>query len=143
MAIKNYDRQDFGRKVNEVVSPSHPVLSLEHLKGREQQLKRIQQALFATGRNVFIYGERGVGKSSLAATAANDWCGEQGGYVDISCAPDTTVLSMIATIATQAINKSRLKRKKVKNTLQVGFKWFTFKRESEAENINFKNKKSK
>lgn len=139
MAIKNYDRQSFGRKVNEVVSPSHPVLSLEHLKGREQQLKRIQQALFATGRNVFIYGERGVGKSSLAATAANEWCGEHGCYIDISCAPDTTVLSMIATIATQAISKSRLKRKKIKNTLQVGYKWFSFKRESEVDNINFNN----
>ncbi len=139
MAIKDFDRKTFGRKVNEVVSPSHPVLSLEHLKGREKQLNRIQQALFATGRNVFIYGERGVGKSSLAATAANEWCGEQGCYIDISCAPDTTVLSMIATIATQAINKTRLKRKKVKNTLQVGFKWFTFKRESELENINFNN----
>jgi hypothetical protein len=139
MAIQNLDRKTFGKRVNEVVSPSRPVLSLEHLKGREQQLKRIQQAMFATGRNIFIYGERGVGKSSLAATAANEWCGEKGCYIDISCAPDTTVLSMIATIATQAINKSRLKRKKVKNSLQVGFKWFTFKRESENENINFNN----
>ena len=139
MAIQNYDRRAFGRKVNEVVSPSHPVLSLEHLKGRDQQLKRIQQAMFATGRNIFIYGERGVGKSSLAATAANEWCGEQGCYIDISCAPDTTVLSMIATIATQAINKSRLNRSKVKTSFQVGFKWFTFKNEREKENIDFKN----
>lgn len=75
MAIKNYDRKTFGKLLNEVVSPSRPVLSLEHLKGRENQLSRIQQALYATGRNVFIYGERGVGKSSLAATAANEWCG--------------------------------------------------------------------
>lgn len=139
MAIKNYDRQSFGRKVNEVVSPSHPVLSLKQLKGRELQLKRIQQALFATGRNVFIYGERGVGKSSLAATAANEWCGDHGCYIDISCAPDTTVLSMISTIATQAISKSRLKRKKIKNTLQLGGKWFSYRRESESEQINFNN----
>ncbi|MDH2667954.1 ATP-binding protein [Acinetobacter baumannii] len=139
MAIKNYDRKTFGKLLNEVVSPSRPVLSLEHLKGREKQLSRIQQALYATGRNVFIYGERGVGKSSLAATAANEWCGGHGCYIDISCAPDTTVLSMIATIATQAINKTVLKRKKVKNTFQIGFKWFTFKRESEIEYINFKN----
>lgn len=139
MTIAGYDRISFGKKVNEVVSPSHPVLLLEHLKGRDDQLKRIQQALFVTGRNIFIYGERGVGKSSLAATAANQWCQNTGAYIDISCAPDTTVLSMIATVATQALHQSRIQKKKVQTSYGVGiYKWFSWNKTSEQEYLDLK-----
>lgn len=64
------DRHVFANRLNELVSPSQPIQSIEHLYGRSHELDQIDKALYAPGRHVFIYGDRGVGKSSLAAAAA-------------------------------------------------------------------------
>ena len=64
---------DFGQRIHAVLFPSSPIQSHEFLFGRDGQLDRIRKALMAPGRQVFIYGERGVGKSSLAGAAAADW----------------------------------------------------------------------
>ncbi|PDS45508.1 hypothetical protein CO662_13350 [Rhizobium anhuiense] len=61
---------DFGKSLAHVLSPSRPLQSEEFLRGREEQLDGIRKALYAGGRHVFIHGFRGVGKSSLAQTAA-------------------------------------------------------------------------
>jgi len=47
-------------------SPSAPVSSLDLFSGRISQLERVTEAIFQRGRHVAIYGERGVGKTSLA-----------------------------------------------------------------------------
>lgn len=73
MAIEGFDKHQFGKRLNEVLFASQPIQSIEHLFGREHELDRIEKALFAQGRHIFIYGDRGVGKSSLAATAANQY----------------------------------------------------------------------
>ena len=70
MAIHGYTKEEFGEKLATVVNAATPIRSIQHLKGREQQLQEIERALYAVGRHIFIYGDRGVGKSSLAATAA-------------------------------------------------------------------------
>ena len=70
MAIHGYTKDEFGEKLATVVNAATPIRSIQHLKGRQQQLQEIERALYAPGRHIFIYGDRGVGKSSLAATAA-------------------------------------------------------------------------
>lgn len=137
MAIKNFTQEQFGRKLNEVVSPSHPVLVVQHLKGRDIQLERIEKALYATGRNIFIYGERGVGKSSLAATAANQWVKGTSKYIDVSCSPDSTIYSIISSIASQAIQKKWLSKKTTSIEGEITLKWFRFKASQDYEPIDF------
>lgn len=41
MAIKNYDKQEFVKKLNTIVFPSQPIISIEHLHGRQNELSRI------------------------------------------------------------------------------------------------------
>jgi MoxR-like ATPase len=53
-----------------VLSPSRPLQSEEFLRGRHDQLVEIKKALYQPGRHILIHGLRGVGKSSLAQTAA-------------------------------------------------------------------------
>lgn len=126
MTIQGYDDQQvFAQKLNEVVSPARPILTIEHLIGRHKQLDRINKALMANGRSVFIYGERGVGKTSLAATAANQWQSSDNSYIDVSCAPDTTVNSLIIDIAKKALNTID-SIKKTTNEFSIKFKWLSF-----------------
>jgi Cdc6-like AAA superfamily ATPase len=47
-------------------SPSAPVSSLDLFSGRISELERTEDAVLQRGRHVAIYGERGVGKTSLA-----------------------------------------------------------------------------
>ena len=85
------DRYAFANPLNELVSPSQPIQSIEHLHGRAHVLDR--QGPIRAGRHVFIYGERGVGKSSLAAAAARQCQSSEADYIDIGCGPDATLAS--------------------------------------------------
>jgi Cdc6-like AAA superfamily ATPase len=47
-------------------TPGKPVSRLDLLAGREHQISKVLEAVFSPGQHAAIYGERGVGKSSLA-----------------------------------------------------------------------------
>lgn len=64
--------------------------------------------MFADGRHIFIYGDRGVGKSSLAATAAIQYQSADASYIDVGCSPNSTLASVVANIAYQAAKVSRI-----------------------------------
>ena len=122
----DYSKHEFGKALSQVVSPSHPVESIENLFGREEELDRIEKALFAEGRHIFIFGERGVGKSSLAAAAARQWQSSDNSYIDVSCSPDSTVSSIIAAIAGHALAKGRLSKKELSRRFTIGAKWLQY-----------------
>lgn len=121
MAIEGYSKEEVSKRIAELVTPSQPVNSIEHLKGRESELQDVERALGAKGRNVFIYGDRGVGKSSLAATAAYLYQSADAKPVFVGGAPDETFASVIANIANQAIGRSRLYNEK--KTQGLAFDW--------------------
>lgn len=126
MAIEGYSREELGARIAEVVSPSQPISSIEFLKGRESELQDIERALYAPGRNVFIYGDRGVGKSSLAATAAYQYQNAEASPIFVGGAKDETFVGMVANIANQAIGRSRLHTTKTTRGLALdwrGLKW--------------------
>lgn len=125
MAILHHDHHSFGRRLSELIFPSQPVHSIEHLFGRTAELDRVQKALFANGRHIFIYGDRGVGKSSLAATAANQYQSADAEYIDVGCSPDATLASVIANAAYQATKSSRLIATTSESKVTAGFKYLT------------------
>jgi uncharacterized protein len=64
-------RDELRQQVRQTIFvPSSPIRLRDQLRGREHVFERTQEALEIPGRSAFIYGERGVGKSSLALTAA-------------------------------------------------------------------------
>jgi len=71
---------------------------LELLKGRQRQLGRALDGLEVPGRSLFIYGERGVGKTSLAQTVAHSINSSDTHPVLYGCTPDTTFSRLIAQI---------------------------------------------
>jgi uncharacterized protein len=123
MLPEQIDPHAFGSKLHTLVSPAQPIQSIEHLQGRTKDLSRIEKTLFAPGRHVFIYGDRGVGKSSLAAAAANQAQSSDASYIDVGCTPDATLKSIVANIGYKAVDASRLRKSKVTNTLGVEFRF--------------------
>src|SRR6185437_9525102 len=121
----------FGARLAGVLSPSRPIRTPEHLRGRERDLVTIKRALYATGRHIFIYGDRGVGKSSLAATAAYLYQSSDAEPIFIAGALDETFNSLIANLVSQAIRRPRTETKRTRRT--SGFNWRGLKLESETE----------
>jgi len=52
--------------IHSAFTPSAPVNNLDLFAGRREQIDRIFGAVFSPGQHAAIYGERGVGKTSLA-----------------------------------------------------------------------------
>jgi Cdc6-like AAA superfamily ATPase len=52
--------------LNQVFSPSSPIKSKDLFRGRIQQLMDVTGAIHESGQHVVLYGERGVGKTSLS-----------------------------------------------------------------------------
>ena len=73
MAIAGYNETTLRECLNQILSSSQPIRSAEFLLGRENNLRDIQRDLATKGRHVFIFGDRGVGKTSLAQTAATEF----------------------------------------------------------------------
>jgi archaellum biogenesis ATPase FlaH len=107
--IHDQTRDDFVKILQTYLSPTSPIQSQEYLYGREAQIRKIEQALYASGRSVFIYGDRGVGKTSLAQTAAYCHQSADGDPVIMACDAGTTFLSLMNNVAQELASPGYLK----------------------------------
>lgn len=80
------------------LSPSQEIKSPDRLIGREAYLRRIGRALHSPGRHIFIFGDRGVGKTSLAVTAGQIAATENKNFIYIPCSQDTSFYDVIWSI---------------------------------------------
>jgi hypothetical protein len=119
-------REDFGRELNRHVRPAVPVDSVELLQGREKELRTIEHALYQEGSHIFIYGDRGVGKSSLAQTAAGTYQSSKSAPLKVGCTDDTTFLGAMTEIARKAFDPSDPHQ--VTTKTEVNLKLFRYER---------------
>jgi Cdc6-like AAA superfamily ATPase len=68
--IRGLTEERFARLMAEHFTPAQPISKIEHLFGRDKKNREIQRAFASPGKHVFVFGDRGVGKTSLAKTAA-------------------------------------------------------------------------
>jgi Cdc6-like AAA superfamily ATPase len=62
-------------------SPSSPISDMALFAGRKEQRREITSAINQTGQHVIVFGERGVGKTSLANVLAKESQARGGGAV--------------------------------------------------------------
>lgn len=136
MAIERYTEDQFGTKLGEVLSASRPIHSIEHLKGRDKELDTIKKSLYAPGRHVFIFGDRGVGKSSLGQTAAIQYQTADASPIFVSGSPDDTFNTVIANIVSQAIGRTRTENIKTTESLSVELRGIKFSEGRESSGID-------
>jgi uncharacterized protein len=90
MAIVGFNRSKFEETLKMTLSPTTPIRSAELLRGREKKQEDIRRAFIQPGRQVFIFGDRGVGKTSLAQTAAYEHHPSQGQPIFLGCDGSST-----------------------------------------------------
>ncbi|CAG9424671.1 TPA: AAA family ATPase [Providencia alcalifaciens] len=112
MAINNLTNHEFYTRLNTVVRPAAPISTFELLFGREKQINAIESVLYSDGRSVFIYGDRGVGKTSLAHTLAYK-LQEENEPILVGCEPSSTLLSIIQDILIKAKPKKDVNKEQV------------------------------
>jgi Cdc6-like AAA superfamily ATPase len=66
LRMRPEERLGFKARINQAFSPSAPINSSDLFAGRSKQIDRVVQAVFQRGQHAIIFGERGVGKTSLA-----------------------------------------------------------------------------
>ena len=84
--------------------PSGPVGQRELFQGRRQEIDRVLSAVSQSGQHVILYGERGVGKTSLARLTHEFWgdfMRDIAGFIALNypCEPTDTFGTIWANIA--------------------------------------------
>jgi GTPase SAR1 family protein len=102
MSINNLENHEFYTRLKKVIRPASPISTFELLFGREKQISDIESVLYSDGRSVFIYGDRGVGKTSLAHTVAYK-LQEEREPILVGCEPSSTLSSIINDILFKGI----------------------------------------
>src|ERR1700722_18831315 len=119
--IKGLERETFVKILHTNLSPTSPIQSEEHLFGRSKQLQLIEQALCAPGRSIFIYGDRGVGKTSLAQTVAYSHQSAGQHPVLLACTPHTTFTDLMVDGVTAVQDKKKTGGTITHNVKPTGF----------------------
>src|SRR5580692_6900753 len=62
------ERYTLIRRIYEAFTPTAPIKSRDLFAGRKLQIQKVLGAIFQRGEHAILYGERGVGKTSLVST---------------------------------------------------------------------------
>jgi uncharacterized protein len=84
--------------INANLSPERPIRSIEFLRGRSQSLDDVVRELRHFHGIPFVYGYRGVGKTSLARTAAQQLTPSDREHAYVACAPGGRLLHVLREV---------------------------------------------
>lgn len=120
MKTLQFPEDEFAEQLEKVLSPSHAIQSLELLKGRTEQLDAIRRAWYQPGRQIFIHGFRGVGKTSLAQTAAFQRQSSDGKPILLTCDAKSTFNGIMTDLFSRAFpNDPRIVKEKLDRGLKA------------------------
>ena len=121
MNYQSLEEDVFFERLHEMLKPSSPIDTIEHLWGREEKYHEIRRALYAHGRHAFILGDRGVGKSSLAQTTAHAIQSSDNTPIIVTCDHNSTLSSVVLSAINLALNSVDLKECATKIQLKLPF----------------------
>lgn len=98
MTIKNLTDDELSQILGAFLTPSKEITTPERLFGRDKSLTEISRAFASEGRQVFIFGDRGVGKTSLAVTAAHLHNDASHAPIYVPCGETTTFGDVLQAI---------------------------------------------
>ncbi|MEQ8572023.1 MAG: ATP-binding protein [Deltaproteobacteria bacterium] len=91
----------------------------ELLYGRDRQVERTLESLDTPGRSVFMFGERGVGKTSLAQTSAYLFNSSDSDPILISCHPTISFPRLVSQIARRLLGLPIYSTRRLRHTTEA------------------------
>lgn len=110
------DRKDFVKQLRHYVHPSTEISVPEQLKGRSTQLRLLRDCFETEGENAFIWGLRGVGKTSLVHTACNEYSDTVQLASVVGCEKTSTIDGLFTDIFRRIVQNGKV------NTTERGVK---------------------
>lgn len=101
--IPNLDEPAFKTILANSLAPARAISNPQQLRGRHKLLRVIDRAFNSPGKHVFIYGDRGVGKTSLAQSAAVIHQSSDARPILIACDQFSNFYKMVAAMAQHAL----------------------------------------
>jgi Cdc6-like AAA superfamily ATPase len=98
---------EFAGILKQYIRPAQPIDNPDLLQGREQVLRDLSRTLHSPGMHVFVYGERGVGKTSIALTAAKQFGNADPPYV--GCDENSTFSGIVTDVCNELLGQKYLK----------------------------------
>lgn len=102
MAADFKNNETLQKALNDVIFSSRAISNVDHLKGRSEEVAAMARALLAPGRQPFIYGLRGAGKTSLALSVSKEYAEDEN--VLVTCAPQMKFGDVIRALAARALD---------------------------------------
>lgn len=96
------------RALKQILTPINPIQTRELLYGRSKELDDIIDCLDVGGGIPFVFGNRGVGKTSLAQTAAQEYCGSNRDPIYVACSEGATALMLLRDVAISLSEQARV-----------------------------------
>lgn len=120
------DEGIFREVLKKNLSSSQAIASPQHLKGRAKNLVQIDRAFNSPGKHVFIYGDRGVGKTSLAQTAASLHQSSDAAPLQVGCG-GPSFLATVRDVVKQGVHQGDLlSQRKTEHKLKAGVLGFGY-----------------
>ena len=99
-----YSLEAFKALINDRFTPSDVIRTPSRLYGRNSILNDIERTFGSPGRHVFLFGDRGVGKSSVAETAAYKLT-DHGDPIVVQCTRNITLFEIVRDIASRTYKR--------------------------------------
>ena len=91
------------QELAQVLTPENPIRSQQYLRGRESTLNDLVRELTYFKSTAFVYGQRGVGKTSLASTASLICSDIDSGNIYAACSPGCRLNTVLRNICVDLI----------------------------------------
>lgn len=128
MAIEGLTEVAFKQILRDNLTPARAVSNPAHLRGRARLLDQIGWAFNSPGKHVFVFGERGVGKTSLAQSAATLHQSSDAAPIQIACDEFVSFSKMVGDIARSALPPREVVEQRTKQS-KLGGNLFGFSAE--------------
>ncbi len=103
-----FEEAEFAHLLSANIRPAKPIESPHLLQGRQAILRDIDRTLYSPGMHIFIYGERGVGKTSTALIAAKTRT--EGEVLAVGCDETSTMVQIVRDICRVLLDARLLTR---------------------------------